>query len=167
MTNVSHIGTLLVFYYFFIAAREFSFQPSEYQEETKATGFEVQVSAIMMDGGPHHVTRPLFCPVLLKITQDPQSTTHNIIYIYIYRERETERARERETERDRDRERQRQRQTERDRDRETGPGNVFSTLYSQANPQLLHRVLKPPYLHINPKVERIEPQQDEMVSLYI
>ena len=87
-------------------------------------------------------------------------TQHNI-YIYIYiereRERERERARERETERDRDRERQRQRQTERDRDRETGPGNVFSTLYSQANPQLLHRVLKPPYLHINPKVERIEP----------
>ena len=119
MTNVSHIGTLLVFYYFFIAAREFSFQPSEYQEETKATGFEVQVSAIMMDGGPHHVTRPLFCPVLLKITQDPQSTTHNIIYIYIEREREREREpererqRETETERDRDRDRQRETETER------------------------------------------------------
>ena len=77
-------------------------------------------------------------------------TQHNI---YIYRERERESQRER----DRERQRQRQTQTERDRDRETGPGNVFSTLYSQANPQLLHRVLKPPYLHINPKVERIEP----------
>ena len=38
-----------------------------------------------------------------------------------------------------------------------GPRNVFSTLCWQANPQLGHRVLKPPSLPINTRVKGIEP----------
>ena len=48
--------------------------------------------------------------------------------------------------------------------RSPGPENVFSTLCWQANPQLWERMFKPPSLPINPKVKRIEPYQDEMVS---
>ena len=48
--------------------------------------------------------------------------------------------------------------------RQLGPGNVFSSLCWQANPQLWHRVHKPPSLSINSEVKGIQPQQDKVVS---
>ena len=48
--------------------------------------------------------------------------------------------------------------------RQPWPRNVFSTLFWQANPQLGHRVIKPPSLPINHKAEEIELYQDEMGS---
>ena len=44
------------------------------------------------------------------------------------------------------------------------PGNVFCTLGWRENPQLWHRVLKPPSLPINSKVKGIELKQVEMVG---
>ena len=40
-----------------------------------------------------------------------------------------------------------------------GPGNIFSTLCWRANPQLWHRVIKPPSRPINSKAKVIDPKQ--------